>query len=206
MARRSDHSREEIHQMALDAAEAIVSAEGYKGLSARKLATAINYTVGTLYLVFQNLDDIVLQVNERTLDALYHWLQTHTSQETAPDAQIHALASAYITYAKANTARWSMLFEYIAEKGNDFPDDYQLKVGKVFGLVEAALKPMAGQASAIELEQAARVLWASVHGICLLKIRQRLDLAGGQSTEDMTRLLIDNFLCGFQQARIPPAR
>ncbi|MFC1797586.1 helix-turn-helix domain-containing protein [Pseudomonadota bacterium] len=31
---------------------------GYEGLSARKVAAAIGYTVGTLYLVFENLDDL----------------------------------------------------------------------------------------------------------------------------------------------------
>jgi len=50
--------------------------------------------------------------------------------------------------------------------------------------------------------QVARVLWASVHGICMLKIRQRLDLAGGQTTEQMTHMLIDNFMRGMQEKSI----
>jgi hypothetical protein len=36
-----------------------------------------------------------------------------------------------------------------------------------------------------------------VHGICTIKIRQRLDLAGGQSTAEMAQMLIENFLKGF---------
>ena len=66
MGRRSDHSREEIRQMALQAAESIVTEGGYKALSARKVASEIGYTVGTLYLVFENLDELVLYVNGRT--------------------------------------------------------------------------------------------------------------------------------------------
>ena len=53
MARRSDHSREELREMAITAAEQIVVEQGYEGLSARKVAAAIGYTVGTLYLVFR---------------------------------------------------------------------------------------------------------------------------------------------------------
>lgn len=71
MARRSDHSRDELREMALTAAEQIVLENGYESLSARKVASAIGYTVGTLYLVFENLDDLVLQVNARTLDRLH---------------------------------------------------------------------------------------------------------------------------------------
>jgi AcrR family transcriptional regulator len=197
MARRSDHSRDEIRRMALDAAEAIVSVEGYKGLSARKVAAAIDYTVGTLYLVFENLDDLVLQVNGRTLDGLFEWLVGRCGQADAPRDRLLALAGAYIAYAEAETPRWNMLFEYVAEKGDTLPDWYLEKLGKVFGLAEAALKPLDHARSEQEFQQAARVLWASVHGICTLKIRQRLDLAGGQSAEAMAYMLIDNFLRGF---------
>lgn len=198
MARRSDHSREQIRQMALNAAEAIVTAEGYKGLSARKVASAIDYTVGTLYLVFENLDDLVLQVNGRTLDALYEWLRARRAPAADPRASLVALADAYIAYAEAETPRWNMLFEYVIEQGNSLPDWYLIKLSKVFGLAEAALKPLADHRSEEEIAQAARVLWASVHGICTLKIRHRMDLAGGQSTGEMAHMLIDHFLQGFE--------
>jgi AcrR family transcriptional regulator len=198
MARRSDHSREEIRQMALNAAEAIVAAEGYKGLSARKVAGAINYTVGTLYLVFENLDDLVLQVNGRTLDALYEWLRARRAPDADARASLAALADAYIAYAETETPRWNMLFEYVTDKGNALPDWYQMKLSKVFGLAEEALRPLADHRSEQEIQQAARVLWASVHGICTLKIRHRMDLAGGQSTDEMAHMLIDNFLQGFE--------
>lgn len=199
MARRSDHSREEIHKMALDAAEAIIVVEGYKGLSARKVATAIGYTVGTLYLVFENLDDLVLQLNGRTLDGLFDWLVTRRKSGNPQEALI-ALADAYVAYAEAETPRWNMMFEYVADKGNALPDWYLIKLSKVFGLVEDTLWPLAGHhRSKLELEQAARVLWAGVHGICMLKIRQRMDLAGGQSAEAMAQMLIENFLKGFKE-------
>lgn len=184
--------------MALGAAESILEEEGYKGLSTRKVAAAIGYTVGTLYLVFEDQEDMVLQINGRTLDALYEWLRARRGNATATREMLLALAEAYIAYAETETPRWNLLFEYIAAEGNELPDWYQAKLGKVFGLVEMALKPLADQRSMQEIQQAARVLWASVHGICTLKIRHRMDLAGGQSTEQMAGMLIDNFLKGFQ--------
>ena len=44
MARRSDHTRDELRRMALDAARAIVEEDGLRGLSTRRLAKAIGYT------------------------------------------------------------------------------------------------------------------------------------------------------------------
>src|SRR5512143_3520277 len=202
MARRSDHSREEIRQMALEAAEAIVAAEGYKGLSTRKVASAIGYTVGTLYLVFESQEDLVLQLNGRTLDALYEWMRARSGNASSPRDNLLAMADAYIAFAESETPRWNLLFEFVAGQDNELPDWYQMKLGKLFGLAEAKLKPLAAQRSELELQQAARVLWASVHGICTLKIRHRMDLAGGQTTGEMAQMLIDNFLKGFQE--LPP--
>lgn len=199
MARRSDHSREQIRQMALNAAETIIAKEGYKGLTTRNVALSIGYTVGTLYLVFENLDDLVLQVNSRTLDALYEWLRARRGNSNAIREDLLALADAYIDYAQTETARWNLLFEYVAEQGNDLPDWYLTKLNTIFSLVEGTLKPLAEQRTEVEIQQVARVLWASVHGICTLKIRNRMDLAGGQTTQEMVRSLIDTFLRGFQK-------
>lgn len=198
MGRRSDHSREEIRQMALQAAESIVTEGGYKALSARKVASEIGYTVGTLYLVFENLDELVLHVNGRTLDLMNKWLEQRVDVDRKSSETLCQLASSYIEFAEQNLSRWNMLFEYITEKGNQLPAWYEEKIGRVFSLIEKALPVINNPIDQASDEQIARVLWASVHGICTLRIRQRLDLAGGQSTEAMTHLLIKNFIRGRQ--------
>jgi AcrR family transcriptional regulator len=199
MARRSDHSRDEIREMALAAAASLVEQEGSKKLTARGVAGAIGYTVGTLYLVFKNLDDLVLHLNARTLDELHEWLQARTEDGAAPQRQLQALAEAYIDYAVSHTARWNLLFDSVAGDDSNLPDWYLARLGKVFGLIESALTPLVERQGREAVVQAARVLWASVHGICTLRIRHRLDLAGGQSTGEMAAMLIDNFLKGFSQ-------
>lgn len=202
MGRRSDHSREEIHQMALKAAESIVSEGGYKALSTRKVAAEIGYTVGTLYLIFKNLDDLVLQVNGRTLDMMVKWMDKRVGEHERGMEKLCLLATAYIGFAERYTARWNMLFEYVAEKGNELPGWYEEKVSQVFGLIEAALPESDDPDNPDANMQIARVLWASVHGICMLKIRERLVLAAGQSTEQMTHMLIENFMRGMQEKKI----
>jgi AcrR family transcriptional regulator len=199
MARRSDHSREEIKAMALDAALTILEKEGARGLTARKVASAIGYTVGTLYLVFRNQQEMVLQLNARTLDDLNEWLEARSGPGDTPAGCLQKMAEAYIDYAVEKSARWNLLFDTVVEEGNELPDWYLMRLGRLFGRVERMLSPLSMQHEALEIERAARVLWASVHGICTLKIRHRLDLAGNQTTEEMAQMLIDNFLRGFAQ-------
>jgi AcrR family transcriptional regulator len=199
MARRSDHSREEIKEMALNAALLILEEEGSKGLSARKVAGAIGYTVGTLYLVFRNQQEMVLQLNARTLDDLDVWLEARSGHCTTPAECLQKLAEAYIDYAVERGARWNLLFDTVADEGGEQPDWYLQRLGRLFGRVEQMLAPLKSDHTALEIERAARVLWAGVHGICTLKIRHRLDLAGNQTTGEMAQMLIDNFLTGFAQ-------
>ena len=68
MGRRNEHTRDELREIGLRAAEELVAAHGLAGLSARKVAARIGYTVGSLYMVFRNLDDLIAQMNERTLE------------------------------------------------------------------------------------------------------------------------------------------
>ena len=99
MARRSEHSREELHEMALAAAEQLVVENGLEGLSARKVAKAIGYTVGTLYLVFENIDVLILQVNERTLDRLYARMDRARANARGARDYLLQLGEVYISFA-----------------------------------------------------------------------------------------------------------
>ncbi len=198
MARRSDHTREEIHQMALDATEAIASKEGISGLSARKVATKIGYTVGTLYLVFKNFDDLIVQVNERTLTQLYQEMATVSAKNNNPEDCILALCHAYIEFASHNTARWSMIYEHVLEDGFVLPEAFQLQVQQMFGLVEDALRPLGKNKTDKEIAQAARALWSGIHGIVILALMRKLDIAGIDSVQELADALTTNFLNGFR--------
>lgn len=200
MARRSDHSRDELREMALTAAEQIVLENGYESLSARKVASAIGYTVGTLYLVFENLDDLVLQVNARTLDRLHERMAE--SQANSGDAReyILALGQAYIRFANEDPHRWAMVFDHRLSDDRTVPPWYQEKITRMFALVEQGLEPLAPQRSQQEITQAAAALWGGVHGICILALTGKLGIAGVDSVQELTRSLISNYLEGYTAA------
>jgi AcrR family transcriptional regulator len=197
MARRSDHTRDEIREMAIQAAERIVGLEGYQGLSARKVAAEIGYTVGTLYLVFDKLEDLIFQVNGRTLDVLYDRMSAAMAGCASPYDCVSALARAYIDFALEHPKRWGMIYEHVLPEGEKVPANYQAKVERLFGLVEESVKPLAQRHPRREVAQAARVLWGAVHGICMLKLTNKLDVAGEDSAHELVEVLIRRFLQGF---------
>ncbi|MCU7853268.1 MAG: TetR/AcrR family transcriptional regulator [Candidatus Thiodiazotropha sp. (ex Monitilora ramsayi)] len=197
MSRRSDHSREEIREMALAAAETIASEQGYTGLSARKVASAIGYTVGTLYLVFDNLDDLILQVNGRTLDHLHAQMVKEQNQHQDARERLLQLGHTYIRFADEDPHRWEMIFEHHLPEDHETPKWFLEKVARMFLLVETGLEPLAKQHSPQEITQAARALWGGVHGICILAVTRKLDVVGVDSVQDLSQSLMDNYLRGF---------
>ena len=197
MARRSDHSREELREMALQAAEKIVVEQGFEGLSARKVAKDIGYTVGTLYLVFDNIDDLILQINARTLDRLNQKMTELKSGSEDPRDYVLRLGEVYIRFADEDPHRWAMVFEHRLAEGRSVPEWYQEKVSRMFALVEESLEPLAGKRPQEEVSQAARALWGGVHGICILALSDTLGIAGVDSVQQLTRSLISNYLAGF---------
>ena len=197
MARRSDHSREEIREMALVAAEQIVVDKGFEGLSARKVASVIGYTVGTLYLVFDNIDDLILQINARTLDRLYERMAKTRASASNPRDYLLRLGQVYIRFADADPHRWAMIFEHRLSEGRELPDWYREKISRMFAMVEEAIAPLDRARPGKEVEQAARVIWGGVHGICILALTNTLGVAGVESVQELTESLISNYLDGY---------
>ena len=191
MARRNEHSKDELREMAITAAESIVIKDGYHSLNARRVAAEMEYTAGTLYLLFKNFDDLIMQVNGRTLDELLRALSSGRGEEKG----IEELSIAYIHYAKQHRNRWKLLYEYHPGSGNNLrPDWYREKLERLFDLVESALRRENSDIADEQLRIAATALWGAIHGICTLEMDERLQISVDSSADNIARFLIRRFL------------
>lgn len=185
--------------MALSAAETIVDNQGFNGLSARKITDNIGYTVGTLYLVFENLDDLILQVNARTLTALFLHLNDACNNCRQPNTRITAIGRAYVDFATRHPARWQMIFDHRLPAEEQVPVWFQNKIDEMFELIEKQLQPLLERQSKRKVKHVARTLWCGVHGICALAVTNKLEESDVGSIQTLTDSLIHYFLSGLQQ-------
>ena len=197
MARRNDHSREEIQTMAINAAIRILNQEGPGSLSARKVAKDIGYTVGTLYLVFKNLDELILQVNAATLDEIQASLVAVAQDQLDPISTLKAMALAYFHYAQDHFARWSLLYTHQLPDNEPVPEWFDSKVSGVFETVKALLQKIRPDSSEQACLQAVRELWSGVHGACDLGLKGKLSFGGEFKAELLIESLVENYLAGF---------
>jgi AcrR family transcriptional regulator len=201
MGRRNQHSREEQRRMALDAADALVAAEGLAGFSMRKVALTMGYTVGNLYLLFSNQDDLLAEVSLRTADAMYDYLRTVAAKPKAPLERLQAIAAGYIGFAQKHSFRWRLMFEhYLPPEKWDHPG-LNARQAALFEFVEEHLSPLLPDASPKQLRTAATALWSSVHGLCVLSATGKLHWSGLKDVRPLSDLIVRAFVSGLREER-----
>src|SRR3954467_13554520 len=118
MGRRADHTRDQLNAMALKAARKIVAKHGLRGLSTRRIAAAMGYAPGTLYQLFEDLDDLILHLNGTTLEALYaHCKEIEMQGEV--EVVLDRLADCYLSFVGQNPGLWAAVVEHNLPNGRE---------------------------------------------------------------------------------------
>ncbi|WP_085906605.1 TetR/AcrR family transcriptional regulator [Kiloniella majae] len=202
MARRVDHSPDELKAMILDSAEELVVAGGVSELSARKVAQKIGYAPGTIYNVYANIDALILTLNGRTLERLHDHLSKTGLDDLrefgAVNRNLEKLLIGYLNFIDANRSLWRLLFDHMPANEEDLPEWYDQRVSMLLGVIDQALLPLFSGIDSKELRLLSVTLWASLHGIISLADKKKLNVVINQSSYEVCSLLIATFLNGLK--------
>lgn len=205
MARRSSHTPEELRQCILDAAQGIIERDGLVGLSAREVARLIGYSPGTLYNIFENLDDVLLtlqsQLTSRAVEAVKAVPLGKTPQES-----IDALGRAYVDFAIENKRMWNLLFTHILPEGKLAPPAMHDNINSVGAIVGAALAPLMPGASKSEIDIAARALWSGVHGITAIAVTGKGPTLTSATAHIFVKQLTSSYTRGLSELYLDKTR
>ena len=147
---------------------------GYENVTMRGIAAKIEYSPGTIYLYFQNKNDIMLQLCYQGFERfLAH--QDKLEIIADPLERLSAGGRYYLAFALENPELYELMFatkEIFKESGPD-EESVPLRAFRKFAEnVKACLD--AGLFSAGEVETTAIALWATLHGLASLLIKGRL--------------------------------
>ncbi len=171
---RTEARHQALRRALLAAAERRIAESGLDGLKARDLAREAGCALGALYMVFEDLDALVLAANARTLEALEAAVDRADQAPGDPVSRIQALAEAYFGFAAANRRRWSALFEHRMADGRPPPAWYVDRHARLFAHVEAPLAALRPGQDAAALAALARSLVSAVHGVVVLGLDEKL--------------------------------
>ncbi|MGV3491490.1 MAG: TetR/AcrR family transcriptional regulator [Devosia sp.] len=196
MARRADHSKEELGKLIVDTAEELIATDGIDEFSARSLSRAIGYTAGTLYHHFKDLDDIVTQVNTRTLVGLAHaFASAETSDD--PKAMLHAYADAFLGYIAVKRNLWNALFEFRRKAGQPVPHWYIEAIASLIRIVASCFAQIRPDLPVDDARRSGQLVFASIHSVVSLDSSGRLSLVMDQDIRTVVHELVDMHILAF---------
>lgn len=190
MARRSDHTRPELTRLALDSARKIVAKEGITALSGRKVTGQMGYTIGTLYQLFDDMDDLVEQMNAETLATLYTHCQSGADQDGVAQ-QLKVLGVLFGEFVRAHPNEWDAIMSYRYKDDHTTSEQYHREILKLFGLMEGATRQFYTKGEEDQHAADMAMLWASMMGILGIAFSER---QVGGSFDQMLEQLIDMYL------------
>ena len=174
---RTDDAKSELREKILKTARRMVLENGFGELSIRKLAEAVGYSPGTIYLYFKNRDELTREICLQGFAQLSAAAQT-AAETTDPLKRLIALLHAYADFAVNNPETYRLSFmedpQFTEDMFRAVPLETEHGAGRqAFAeLVKAVrdLKKARKFARAEDENLIAEIFWTGVHGVISLKL------------------------------------
>lgn len=193
IAERRVRERVELRQRILDAARELFMREGYERVTMRRIAEAIEYSPTSIYLHFEDKDDLVRAL---CADEFARLLEALPQQAPAdPIEGLRQLGLAYARFGLAHPNHYRFMFMTPRE-----PHEHSDEGQRAFGLLLAAVERALAGGRFVEGDALgmAQVLWASIHGVIALLITWTAEQFPCQPPRpDLVEQLVENGIRGF---------
>ncbi len=201
ISERRERQKSELRSAILAAARRIFAEEGAGGLTMRRIADAIEYSPGTLYLYFANREEIALVLVREGFEKLLAAFAPALAIAD-PVERLRALGRAYVDFGLADPQTYKLIFMVDAKflyavlgaaDGDPAGDPGQ----RAFDLLAATVGEAVarGDFRPIDPARAADALWAALHGVVSLAITCPNALADPRTVADVVG---ETMLAGFR--------
>lgn len=184
----------EVREQALQAAGRLLAERGLKGMQARTIAARAGLSVGSIYKLFGDIEDLIRELNLRTYRDLAAHLRASLAEAAQPETAVFertmVLVRAYIEFIVTQNARFHALLTFNQRQAVAAPKAYRETEDALFGIVEGVLAGGPGFEDEAFRRRAARTLWASVHGIVTVTLpNATLDDPVGEALEQISMMV-----------------
>jgi AcrR family transcriptional regulator len=200
---RQEREREAVARAILDAARDLFVAEGYQYVSIRKIAEKIEYSPAAIYGYFASKDDIFLALAEEGFRILFAC--NDAAPGTDPIEEMRGGFWRLYEFSKEHPEYFALMF--LDRSVPRISQDWQR-----FGFVREMKHRMAEHIQSVidagffpagtDADRVFRVLMASIHGVSVLRLCERLSPA--DDSDLLARDTLDAAIAGLR-AGIPGA-
>jgi AcrR family transcriptional regulator len=176
VAERKDREKKEMMDLILLKAKEIILKEGQEKLSIRKIAQEIDYSPSTIYLYFQDKDEILYQMMQKGFEMMALYMEPYL-HESNPVKRIYNIGIQYIKFGKENSDWYDLMFAAPSPMKHIQRSEQEWGHGiAIFEFLVASCKEAISQQKIKNWEERvlALHLWSSIHGLVGLINTQRL--------------------------------
>jgi len=171
---RKARERKERRRHILETAMDLFLKEGFEKITMRRIAEKIEYSPATIYLYFKNKDDILYALHSEGFEELYK-RQVDVLTIKDPLKRLRKHGEIYLTFALDKPQYYDLMF-IMSSPGKKIREEKAWETGLrsyqfLRKNVEDCIK--AGVFPAADVDAATFSLWAHIHGIASLIIRDR---------------------------------
>ncbi len=187
---RKEREKQEMRDLILKTAMNLFLEEGFHIVSLRRIAEKIEYSPGTIYLYFKDKDEILHALHNMAFEELFKRQQTVATIKD-PLERLKKQGRTYVQFAQEHPQYYDLMFIMRGPvrklKG---PEEWDM--GKrAYEFLRSNVQECinAGYLNGFSTDVVAFGMWASVHGIASLFVRERC-----MCPQDQLDGLIDNTL------------
>ncbi|GAC1547919.1 MAG: TetR/AcrR family transcriptional regulator [Candidatus Velthaea sp.] len=173
---RKERQKAELRNTILAAARKIFLTEGAEAMTMRKIADAIEYSPGTIYLYFESREEIALHLVREGFEKLLDAFRPAIAVDD-PVERLRAIGNAYIEFGLSDPETYNLIFmedaKYVYAVMAPEGGKGEIEPGqRAFDVLATAVREAVecGQLRPVDPERGAEAMWAALHGVISLHI------------------------------------
>lgn len=168
-----------LRRRILDSTRHLLTQDGYRNLSMRRIARSIGYSATSIYLHFQDKDHLIHALIDEGMTHLYEKLQRAVEAHPSdPVARLEAVGRAYVQFGLESPEYYEIMFLLDTARMERYPAESYRRARRNLDLIAATLEEGARRGLFVvdDPRVAASTAWAILHGIVSMLLAGRLDV------------------------------
>ncbi len=196
-AERKAKEKEELKALILRAAQKLFAEKGIEQTTIRNIATAIEYSVGTVYVYFKDKNEILHELHTQGFRQLGGEMRV-LFNVSDPMERLKALGRVYLQFAVENPDMYELMFsmkapmEFLESQCRVHWNEGKGTFDALRGTVSECIQK--GHFAGHQLEPLSFMIWSTVHGMASLHINQRVKGVNFEKPETMLQAAYEEMI------------
>lgn len=181
----------------LEVSRILLVKDGFGKMSMRKIAKRAGVSATSIYLHFQNKDELLLALIESSISKLAAALEANLADSDDSITKLEKMARSFVDFALENPQEYEIIYMVRPEEMPKFPKEKFQQIRKIYELL-ADIIGEGKRTGILKVEDplmSAYLIWAQLHGVTSVIISKRLDTR--IPNEEFVSQAVDHIIQGF---------